>query len=192
MQIKINKNKHEIPTADNLTCRQYLDCLNVNENDPFLLHYLSIVTGISYIEVANSSIDFRTMARITKYVGQIKHFDYFLNNQSAQILIKGNLFVSTRKDFDVEKTGVHELFKAKAATTENQAELSIYLLAILLTPDFDAKTVQERYEQLLEENYIKILSFSAFFLRKLLAYFMSYKPSWKVLIRQRIKNILRK
>jgi len=192
MRLKINKNSIEIPTADNLTCRQYLECLKANENEFFILKYISVVSGLSYSEVANSSISFITIQRINNYVQQLKQFDYFLINQSAQILIKGDLFVSTRKDFDVEKVGVRILFEAKAAQTESREELAIYLLAILLTPSFDYKEVAERYEQLLEENYIKILSFAAFFLSNYLKTSKNERKSLIMRVLAWIKNIIQK
>jgi len=192
MKLKINKTSIEIPTADNLTCRQYLECLKATENEFFILKYISIVSGLSYSEIANSNINFTTIQRVNSYIGQLKTFDYMLINQSSQILIKGNLFVSTRKDFDVERVGVRFLFEAKAAETENSAELAIYLLAILLTPSFDYDEVEEQYSKLLEENYIKILSFSAFFLSN---YLKTSKEGRKSLIMRAlawIKNIVQR
>ena len=193
MKLKINKTSIEIPTADNLTCRQYLECLEASKsNDPFILRYLSIVTGFNYVDVCNANIDITTIQRLIAWIGQIKNFDYFLINQSSQILIKGNLFVSTRKDFDVERVGVRFLFEAKAAETENSAELAIYLLVILLTPSFDYDEVEEQYSKLLEENYIKILSFSAFFLSN---YLKTSKKEHKSLIMRVlawIKNIVQR
>jgi len=190
MKLKINKTSIEIPTADNLTCRQYLECLEASKsNDPFILRYLSIVTGFNYVDVCNANIDFTTIQRLIAWIGQIKNFDYFLINQNTQVYIKGNLFVSTRKDFDFEKVGVSILFQAKAERTESREVLAIYLLAILLTPDFDADKTEAKYEQLLEENYIKILSFSTFFLSKYLKYSKTKKKHLIQRAMERIKNI---
>lgn len=167
MKVKINNKNHEIKTASELTVKEYIQFFDiVNENSgniEKLAAYISVLTGENYFNVQNIKFDSHSLRRLSSYIGEIQ--------QPEKMRIIDNFYYKKtgkrifQKLVNWRALGVRSLLELRK--TDNSLELAVYLLAIIISGDFDSEKIEEIYNELQEYNAISVFGFAIFFLLRL-------------------------
>lgn len=173
MKVKINGKNHKIKPASELTIKEYSLIYNYflyydkGLEGPgsleMLINYISIVTGISYRNVADIDIDSDTIRRLFAYTGQITDLKDMPENTEFYYRKSGKTLY--QKSVNWRTLGVRKLLEDRK--TDVQIEQMVYLLSIYLSNDYDNDQIEEIYEYLQNYNAIEVLSFVLFFFKKL-------------------------
>ncbi|RLD69233.1 MAG: hypothetical protein DRI95_00645 [Bacteroidetes bacterium] len=183
MKIRLNNKKFEIPTAENLTVGQYIELSKFDKLN--VANYLAVVTGRRVLEIATLKMKDKNLRRLLNYIGNISDFKELQNlGKSAKTFIFDNKVYT--KSFDWQTVGVRLMLEKKAEQTNEVLELATYLLAILISKNFDADKIEKNYIKLLEYSYIDILPFAIFFFKKLNRGYSKELP-----LLQRLRKIIR-
>ncbi len=155
IKLTINREKKEIPAADELTVGQYIKLVALGEIN--IVNYLSTVLGINYKEAFNSKV--KNLDLLTRRIGQIE--DYSKITPKKKITFKDGSFNYIPSE--ISTVGERWTIEENARELEGE-ELMIFILAVGLVPDpmnFDKITTM--VERLKNEPYKEILP-TAFFL----------------------------
>jgi hypothetical protein len=189
MKIKLNNESFELKHAEDLTINEYLLLSKLDSVN--IINYISTVLGIGFATIADLKFSERDIKLISAYVGSLKSYDYFNTNSTDSFY-----FGFTGETFYRAKITKHETIGTRMLLeqfkSDNIVELATYLLAIIITNGYDFETVQRNYERLLSENYIRVLSFAAFFLRNFKSGLHKETKSSKLQIMMLLKNIAKK
>jgi len=162
MKIKLNNDYFELKHADALTIKEYLELSKLESIN--IINYIATISGKEFAQIADLKFSERDIKIISAYVGSIKSYDYFLSFPSDSFYFgyTGQTFYKNNLQ-KVETVGTRMLLEQ--FKSENIIELATYLLAIIITENYDSEQVQQNYERLLNYNYIQVLSYAAFFLQ---------------------------
>jgi len=168
MKIEINKKKHEIKPASELTVKEYIDFFSKISpgagNFEALICYISVITGLDYQDIDKIDIDNNSIRRLSAYVGKIyapnefQSLDYFYHKKTGKRIYKASLNWRTM--------GVRKLIEERK--TENQLELAVYLLAVYVAGNYDNEKIEEIYNELMAYNAASVYGFIIFFFKGLL------------------------
>jgi hypothetical protein len=162
MKIKLNNELFELKHADALTINEYLKLSKLESIN--IINYISTIVNKEFAQIADLKFSERDIKIISAYVGSIKSYDYFLNFPSDSFYFgyTGQTFYKNKLQ-KVETVGTRMLLEQ--FKSENIIEIATYLLAVIITENYDNEKVQSNYERLLNCNYIQVLSYAAFFLQ---------------------------
>ena len=190
MNIKINKKKHKIKPASELTLGEYSAFFEKLQEDTGnlekLILYLSITTGLKYKDVADISIDEYSITCLLAYIGtiqqpkDIEETDQFYYKRAGRTLYK--------KSANWRTLGIRKLLEEKRE--ENQINLNAYLLAGMLSDDYDIKQIESIFKDLQDYNALEVLGFSVFFFKSLLNSQRSGNNFFKRLMRKVFINTM--
>jgi len=167
MKIKLNNKRTEIKPCSLMTVAEYIETYNRRSEKGILqlIDYLSIVTDLKFAEVGKCNISAKNERQINAYIGDIIPFEHFYN---AKEVISYFNFKRPypSKEFDIEAYAVRSYLQVQTST--NNIDLAVHTLSILLSAEvgYDYGKTKDIYNELLQMNYIDIMKFAGFFLRK--------------------------
>lgn len=191
MKIKLNNKKYKIKPSSLSSCSEYLNIIKHFEGSEnigvsaYIVKYLSLTLGLRFDEVLKYKISTKVFNKINNFVG-FPEKPITLNELSMPKIIhyKQDYEVS---DMDIHLAGVRVLMEQQK--NKSEYELSIYLLAILFSQNFDSEKIENIYKDLLTLPYLDIIPLGGFFLSNLLHGRSSVSSYFKRQIRKLLTNI---
>jgi len=181
MDIKLNKKKHKIKPASQLTVQEFLTLSEIKNST--VIDYLAITLNVSFSSIANLKFDRISERQISAYVGSVTDISEFFETNIIPLHFHFQDRAYPYTEFDCETVGVRIMMEAKAKETDNVIELAVYLLSVLIEGQYDSKGVQKVFNRLMCCNYIDVIRYAAFFLKKFQSGFNSV-PVLSKLIRK--------
>jgi hypothetical protein len=167
MNIRINKKKHTIKPASELTISEYIEFFEKFKPETksigVMVNYLTVTLKLDYLTIANLGIDKNTARRFFAYIGEIQEASKI--EVSDQFYYKRTGKVFYQKSMNWRTAGVMQLIEERNET--NQTKLAVYLLAVYISQDYDVEKISRIYEELQDYRAIDVLSFVIFFFKKL-------------------------
>lgn len=173
MKLKLNGKNHYIKSGEMLTVAEHIDFLSridpdVSKTDRMIFTYISVVAGVEFDDIVKVNISSRASYLVLSFLNKIKLPDQMDESEEFYFGWSGQRFI--RKKIEWRNAGVRMLMGERKHP--NTLDAMVYLLAILISKNYDPKIVQENYERLLKCNAIDVFSFTNFFFR-------SFKGGWK-------------
>lgn len=187
MNIRINKKTHKIKSANQLTCDEYLNILQIENFG--IIEYLAHFTGYSKEQLMKAKINQLHLNTISQVIGHIKSIDSFflIKKLPDEIFIAGSKHNYNDLNELTDSVGARLLLTQKEQNKKNRNfESIVYFLAIILDGSMDKDNINDTFEKLLKENYEDCFKIACFFLRKFqsqLSKEMSYLSRLKLKIK---------
>jgi hypothetical protein len=167
MKLKINNKNHKIKPASELTISEYIKFFEgfttkINEYD-LLMKYILITTNFKNLDVAKINIDDDTIRRLIAYIGVIPFAHEIEEKKEFYYKRYGKTLYQNTVDW--QTLGARGMLENR--TFETQTEQAVYLLAIYIAGNYDAKKVEKIYKDLQKYNANEVLGFVVFFFKKL-------------------------
>lgn len=165
MNIAINKTKYEIPVTSDLTCSQFNKIFIINKVTS-LDHYLSLFTDIEQEKILESKISSYTVSALHAFIFDVD-IEETIKNKKNTFKYEGDIYKA--KDLELDTFGkeyYYDLYLQRCKAGKiNEFQLSLYALAIAITPSLD-DTIEKIYNKLLTYSWIKVAPVSFFLLKK--------------------------
>lgn len=169
MKLRLNGKKVFVKTASNMTVTEYINYFSkIKEGDDIfsatLLYLSSIFPDLTFADILYDEISDETIRKINAYcelpipVDQLPETNEFYYGYTGQRFTQNLNWRAVGVRLELRKS------KNKNKCTE---ELIVYLLAILITDNFDSDQIEKSYQRLLNYNAVDVFSFGYFFFQKL-------------------------
>ena len=165
MKVKINDKRVYIKKPSDLTVADYFTLCEKEQIN--IVDYISLSSEAKYTGILETTVNKRTVSILQAYLSQIQTIDYFFLKKPESFLLKIDDTVYNLKSRDPLALGVRILLQQYCASEQREAhEQALFVVASMLTKEYDYTEALELYEKLLSAKYLDVMPIAGFFLFK--------------------------